>query len=113
MILFLGFLIITSSILSQTYTGEGLTLIKTSNTTYTAKWTDYNNNVVTKYLTYSGETFTDFDMKNAVAYKYTIKNSTSYFLIGNQSMCIMANNCFIVKFYNELGSLYWDASVTN
>jgi hypothetical protein len=67
----------------------------------TVKWSNNNNQVVTKTATF-------VTPKVATKYaQYKIKNSGSYFLF---SKAILGDG-FNIDYYNELGSLYWNEMV--
>ena len=105
---FLLVTIILSFNLSAQYkfSGSGVYLTYAADAlSITVKWTSSTNNqVVTKSANFA----TAQMVVNFQQYaQYKVKNSTDYFLI---KPAILGDG-FSIKFYNELGSLYWETSV--
>jgi hypothetical protein len=95
------------NLFAQKYSGEGAYLTFTGNG-ITVKWEDMNNNVVTKTATYVEDTY----MPNVYKplRKYKINNSSNFFCIAD-GLSMLGSTCYWLYYYNELGTLYWKATV--
>ena len=98
-------IILSFNLFAQTTTlsGGGLRVTFTNDLqNITVKWSNTNNNVVTK----SGIN-TGWVVVNSEKYiLYKVKNSTDYFLI-KPSISWFGQQGYNIDYYNELGSLYW------
>ena len=100
-------IILSFNLFAQQYkfSGDGLYITLTEGvTSMTVKWSDHNNQVVTKTATL----FKAYEKGNVQGGQYKIKNSSDYFFIKSASW----GTGFFIEWYNELDSLYWKKFVT-
>jgi hypothetical protein len=99
-----SFTLHSQSIVGETYSGDGVYVTFTESGV-TVKWTTTDNSVTTRKATYGGTTI--YNYREGVLWK--ISGSTNYFIL---QPCIGFSDCFYLKYFNELGSMYWTVTCT-
>jgi len=96
-------------VFSQTYRAtDGTTLIR-SGSSITVKWTNANNNVVTKKAVCGAATYQTF-MGVQIEYRTCNCTGSSDYFKATFNNDLLGRPLATIEYYNELGSMYWKTS---
>ena len=88
------------------YSGGNVYLTFTDEQSITVKWSNTNNQVITKTATYTGNIFVNY----RECQQFKIKNSSDFFVVRGFSL--MGVDGYDINYYNELDRSYWGAEIT-
>ena len=93
---------------SQTYKGEGVTIIR-SGSAITVKWSNINNVVITKKAQCETATYDNFNGIEIELRKCNCTGSSDYFIVNFNNDISKNQYTSSIRYFNELGSMYWQA----